>query len=185
MLGLGASWRRNNMAMRNLSLLGLLAMPLAAQSLEPPALSAAAQSVEVAAGPDVKLKFHFLAAGKQIYQCDNGAWAKASTPDAALYDMNSNLKGRHSAGPTWTMAGGEGAIKAIGSTAVHFASPDGVSIDWLKLDVDKAGRSGAFSDVGTIQRLYTGGGKAPATGCTGNQVYESAYTAHYYFWISK
>src|SRR5271165_1102934 len=117
MLGLGASWRRNNMAMRNLSLLGLLAMPLAAQSLEPPALSAAAQSVEVAAGPDVKLKFHFLAAGKQIYQCDNGAWAKASTPDAALYDMNSNLKGRHSAGPTWTMAGGEGAIKAIGSTA--------------------------------------------------------------------
>ena len=173
------------MTARNLCLLALLAAPLSAQSLGLPALPAAATAIEVAPDAGVTLKFHFLAVGKQIYQCDNGAWAKNSTPDATLYDMNSSLKVRHSAGPTWTMADGEGAVKASGATAVHFASPDGVSIDWLRLEVDKASRSGAFSDVGAIQRLYTGGGKAPATGCTANQVYESAYTAHYYFWISK
>src|SRR5450755_3069986 len=161
------------MTARNLCLLGLLVAPLAAQLLDPPALPAAARSIEVVPNTDVKLKFHFLAIGKQIYQCDNGAWAKASTPDAALYDPNSHLKIGH------------GAVKAIGPTAIHFASPDGVSIDWLKLDVDRASRTGLFSDVGIIQPLSTGAGNAPTTGCTANQVYESAYTAHYYFWISK
>jgi hypothetical protein len=173
------------MTARNLCLLGLLVAPLAAQLLEPPALPTAARSIELEPGTDVKLKFHFLAIGKQIYQCDNGAWAKAATPDAALYDIGSHLKVHHGAGPTWTMVDGQGAVKAIGSTAIHFASPDGVSIDWLKLDVDQASRTGVFSDIGIIQRLYTGAGKAPATGCTADQVYESAYTAHYYFWVSK
>lgn len=173
------------MTARNLCLLGLLSVPLAAQQLEPPALPAAAKAIEVAPNADVKLKFHFLAVGKQIYRCDNGAWAQGSTPAANLYDMNSNLKVRHTAGPTWSMVDGGGTIKGIGATAAHFASLDGVSIDWVKLDADKASRTGAFSDVGIIQRLYTGGGKAPTTGCTANQVQESAYTAHYYFWISK
>ena len=91
------------MTARNFCLLGLLATPLAAQLLEPPALLTAARSIELEPSTDVKLKFHFLAIGKQIYQCDNGAWAKASTPDAALYDLNSRLKVRHGAGPTWTM----------------------------------------------------------------------------------
>ncbi len=173
------------MTARNLCLLGLLAFPVTAQPLEPPALPAAAKAIAVIPSAGIKLKFHFLAIGKQLYRCENGTWAKSPTPDAALYDMNSNLKVRHTAGPTWTMVDGEGAIKAIGATATHFAAPDGVSIDWLKLDADKTSRTGAFSDVGIIQRLYTGAGKAPATGCTANQLYESPYTAHYYFWITK
>jgi hypothetical protein len=142
----------------NLYFLGMLAVPLAAQSLDPAELPSAAKAIEVVPNAYVKLKFHFLAVGKQIYKCENGAWAKSSTPDATLYDMNSNLKIRHGAGPAWTMVDGKSTIKAIGPTAIHFASPDGVSIDWLKLDVDKASRTGVFSDVGTIQRLYTGGG---------------------------
>jgi hypothetical protein len=95
------------------------------------------------------------------------------------------MRVHHGAGPSWTTLDGKSAIKAIGSTAIHFAAPDGVSIDWLKLDVDPASRTGIFNGVGTIQRLYTGAGPAPATGCAANQVYESAYTAHYYFWTSK
>ncbi len=113
-------------------------VPLGGQSLEPTALPAAAKAIEVVPNADVKLKYHFVAVGKQIYQCENGAWARASTPDATLYDVNSNLKVRHSAGPSWTMVDSECTVKAIGSTAIHFASPDGVSVDWLKLDVDKA-----------------------------------------------
>jgi hypothetical protein len=173
------------MAARNLSLMALLAVRLAAQLQDLPALPAAATAIQVAPNARVKMKYHFLAIGKQIYNCENGAWAKNSTPDATLYDMNSNLRIRHQAGPSWSTVDGKSTIKALGASAIHFASPDGVSIDWLKLDVDSASRKGEFSDVGIIQRLYTGAGRAPTTGCTANQVYESAYTAHYYFWISK
>lgn len=81
-------------------LLGLLAVPLTAQSLDPPELPGAAAAIKVIPSMDVKLKYHFLAVGKQIYKCENGAWSKSSTPDAALYDMNSNLMVRHQAGPT-------------------------------------------------------------------------------------
>ena len=173
------------MPIRNLLPLALLAVTLPAQSLDPPALSPAAKAIEVTASARVKLKFHFVAAGKQIYQCENGAWAKTSTPDATLYDMNSNPKLHHGAGPSWTTLDSKSTVKAIASTAVHFPSPDGTSIDWLKIDVDKPSRTGEFSDVGIIQRVYTGAGKAPATGCTAKQVYESPYTAHYYFWIAE
>jgi hypothetical protein len=125
-----------------------------------------------------------VAVGNQIFQCENGEWAKTPTPDATLYDMNSNLRIRHGAGPSWTTVDGRSVIRAIAPTAIHFPSPDGVSIDWLKLEVDKASRTGEFSHIGVIRRLYTGAGKAPTTGCAPNQVYESPYTAHYYFWIS-
>jgi hypothetical protein len=99
--------------------------------------------------------------------------------------MNSTLKIRHGVGPSWSTVDGKSAIKAMGQSAIHFASPDGVSIDWLKLDADKASRQGEFSDVGIIQRLYTGAGNAPATPCKPKEIYEAPYTAHYYFWISK
>ena len=133
----------------------------------------------------VTLKYHFLAVGKQIYRCENRAWSKSSTPDATLYETKSGLKVHHTAGPTWSTEDGKSTIKGIGPTAIHFASPDGISIDWLKLDIDKTSRTGDFSDVGIIQRLYTGAGEAPGTACTANQLYESPYTAHYYFWVAK
>jgi len=172
------------MTASNLRLLLFLAVPLFAQ-VTGPDLPAAAKEIAVTAGAHVRLKYHYLAAGKQIYRCENGAWSKGSTPDATLYEVSSGSKVHHGAGPSWTAVEGKGTVKAIGPTAVHFAAPDGVSIDWLKLDADKASRSGIFADVTTIQRVYTGGGKAPATGCTGTQTYESPYTAHYYFWIAQ
>ncbi len=170
------------MTARILCALTLSLLPLAAQSLEPPALPLSAKAIAVDAYADLHVKFHFVANGKQIYKCENGAWSKGSIPDATLYDMNSNAKIHHGAGPSWTMLDGSGAIKAIASTASHFPAPDGASIDWLKLEADKPSRTGVFSDVAIIQRLYTGAGKAPGTACTAGQTYESAYTAHYYFW---
>jgi hypothetical protein len=169
---------------RVLYLSTLLVTLLPGQSPDRPWLPAGATALEVSPGSAFKLKYHFVAVGKQIYQCENGQWAGSSTPDATLYDMNSNLKVRHSAGPSWTMVDGDSTVKAIGSTAIHFPAPDKVSIDWLKLEVDKSGRTGEFSDVVIIQRLFTGGGKAPATGCAGHETYQAPYTAHYYFWSS-
>ena len=83
------------------------------------------------------------------------------------------------------MVDGQSAVRAIGLTAIHFASPDGVSIDWLKLETDKTSRTGLFGDIEVIQRVYTGAGKAPASGCRAGESYESAYTAKYYFWSTR
>jgi hypothetical protein len=157
---------------------------LAAQSLEPAVLPDAAKAIAVAPGAHLKLKFHFLAIGKQSYSCENGAWSNP-VPDATLSEPNSGLTVRHSAGPSWSKADGKSTVKGIAATAIHFAAPDGVSIDWLKLDIDRTSRTGDFRDVEVIQRLYTGGGKGPASGCAAKQVFESPYTAHYYFWTSN
>ena len=168
---------------RHLSLLWLLALPAVAQLLEPPDLPAAASSLDVNSIAGARLKYHFLAVGKQIYHCQNGAWDSASTPDALLTETHSNMTVHHQAGPSWTTFDGRSTIRAIGKSAVHFPAPDGVSIDWLKLDVERASRTGDFSDIAIIQRLFTGAGKPRHGGCSANQVYESPYTAQYYFWI--
>ncbi|MGD0616552.1 MAG: DUF3455 domain-containing protein [Bryobacteraceae bacterium] len=173
------------MTLRIQHLLLLAALPLAAQSLDTPVLPDAAKNIQVLPDAHIKLKYHFVAVGKQIYKCDNGAWSKTSAPDAALYDKDSNLVAHHTAGPTWTMVDGSGAIRAVGGPAVHFAPPDGASIDWLRLDADKASRTGVFSDVAIIQRLYTGLGKASSSSCSAGEVDEVPYTAHYYFWSMK
>jgi len=170
---------------RSLSLAALLVIPVAGQAIDPPALPPSAAAIKVESNANVKLKFHFLAVGKQIYTCENGTWSKNATPDASLYDMNSNLKIHHGAGPSWTTLDGKSAIKAIGPSAIHFASPDGVSIDWLRLQADRSSRTGDFSGVGIVQRVYTGGGKAPVTPCEPKQVFESPYTAQYFFWVSN
>jgi hypothetical protein len=114
--------KNKKMLKRNLSLLVLLATMLPGQSPDTPALPAGTTAVEVAGG-QFKIKFHFLAVGKQIYQCENGQWSASSTPDATLYDMNSDLKVRHGAGPSWTTVDGKSTIKAIGSTAIYVPAP--------------------------------------------------------------
>jgi hypothetical protein len=173
------------MTKRILSLLALLVLPLAAQTLDTPVLPDPANAIQVLPDQHITLKYHFVAAGKQVYKCDNGAWSKTSEPHATLYDKDSTPVVRHTGGPAWSMIDGSGTIRAVGALAVHFPSPDGVSIDWLRLDADKSSRTGAFSDVAIIQRLYTGLGKAPPTSCSAGQIYESPYTAHYYFWSMK
>jgi hypothetical protein len=170
---------------RKWGLVLVLMTPLAAQSLDPPALPAAAKTIAVEPGAGIQLKYHFLAVGKQIYKCQAGAWSKSSTPDATLFDQTEKELVKHGAGPSWTTIDGGSTIKANGATAVHFAAPDGVSIDWLKLDVDKPSRTGVFRDITTIQRLYTGGGKAPAAACSADAMFEAPYTAQYYFWGSE
>jgi hypothetical protein len=177
------------MGVRRLFICGVTAAPLLfrllAQSPDSPAVPPAGSAIQIPPDAGLQLKYHFLAVGKQIYTCESGAWNKNSTPAATLYDLNSNLKIRHSAGPAWTTADGKSTVRANGATAKHFAAPDGVSIDWLKLEADPASRTGDFSGVRSIQRVYTGGGKAPTSSCTTNQIYEAPYTAHYYFWSSK
>ena len=171
------------MLLRLAVMVSAFALVLAGQSPDAPKLPSGAQALAVPGS--AQLKYHLIAVGKQIYKCDNGAWSKTSTPDVTLYDMDSHLKIRHGAGPSWTTVDGNSSVKANGGTAIHFAAPDGLSIDWLRLDVVPSSGSGELQNVKFIQRLYTGAGKAPSTGCSGQQTFDSPYTAHYYFWVTQ
>ena len=54
------------MSGRNLYLLALLATTLFAQSPDPPTLPSGAKAIEVVQDGHFKLKYHFVAVGKQI-----------------------------------------------------------------------------------------------------------------------
>src|SRR5271166_4577927 len=125
------------------------------------------------------------ATGSQIYTCQAGADGKfgwtLKGPDAELRDRKDKVIGHHSAGPTWKLTdGGEVTGKAV----AHVDSLDPDSIPWLLVSVVSHTRSGALSNVTTIQRVRTHGGKPPAEGCDAahvNTETKSSYTADYYF----
>jgi len=144
---------------RNLLPLVLLAVTLPAQSLDPPP-APRREGYRSGRRQSRQLKFHFVAAGKQIYQCENGAWRRLRLPMPLS--------------TTWTRIQAASRCRAIMDNnrwqkhrqsdrrnCNSLPSADGTSIDWLKLDVDKSSRTGEFSAIGIIQRLYTGAGKAP------------------------
>jgi uncharacterized protein DUF3455 len=127
------------------------------------------------------------ASGDQVYTCQSSpgsdsqyAWA-LSGPDAKLTDDSGNQIATHFAGPTWQSTDGS----QVKGKVVSQTAPDPDSIAWLLLTaIDHTG-SGVMSDVGSIQRLHTKGGKAPAAGCDAQHQGEKVrvhYTADYYFY---
>ena len=129
--------------------------------------------------------------GSQIYTCKAGTDGSFSwtlkAPDAELHDHNSNGKliGQHFAGPTWKLTDGS---EVTGKAAAHTDSPDANSIPWLLVNVVSHAGKGLLSNVTTIQRLHTHGGKPPATGCDPSHQdaeTKTSYTADYYFYALK
>src|SRR5271166_6726082 len=121
-------------------------------------------AIAVPAGLEPVLSAH--AKGSQIYTCQAGADGKygwtLKGPDAELRDRKDKVIGHHSAGPTWKLTdGGEVTGKAV----AHVDSLDPDSIPWLLVNVVSHTGSGALSNVTTIQRVRTHGGKPPAEGC--------------------
>jgi len=127
------------------------------------------------------------AKGSQIYTCQAGADGKFSWtlkgPEAELKDRKDKVIGQHSAGPTWKLKdGSEVAGKAVG----HVESLDPDSIPWLLVNVEShAGKPGLLTNVTTIQRVHTHGGKPGNDACDeshkGSET-KSDYTADYYFY---
>jgi hypothetical protein len=158
-----------------------------------------AQTVALAHGgaPDVPTalavpegnRFAFLldASGQQIYGCQATAtgygWVLIA-PDADLFKPNGRLAGSHYAGPTWEALDGSTVVGA--RVAAYTADP--TAIPWLLLSAASHAGHGKMSKVSFIQRLDTGGGLAPTTGCdvdhVGAQV-SIEYTATYYFYEPK
>jgi hypothetical protein len=142
-------------------------------------------AIAVPAGLEPVLFVH--AKGSQTYSCQVGADSKFSWtlkgPDAELTDRKDKVIGHHSAGPTWKLKdGSEVTGKAVG----HVDSLDADSIPWLLVNVEShSGKAGLLTNVTTIQRVHTHGGKPGNDACDephkGTET-KSDYTADYYFY---
>ena len=120
------------------------------------------------------------AAGDQVYSCDGANWV-LSRPDAKLFDDSGKQIGSHFAGPTWEYSDGSRVIGKMTASATL----DSDSIPWLLLEARDHQGDGLMTQVTSIQRLSTSGGKAPASGCDGahkGQETRSHYTAIYVFY---
>jgi hypothetical protein len=134
------------------------------------------------------LLFELQAQGVQKYTCTvdpSNASAYVWTfngPQADLFNRRGEVVGTHFGGPTWQGKDGSSVVAAVVDRA---ASPDKESIPWLLLGANSHSGTGAFSTITYIQRLFTVGGVAPATGCdadhTGVQV-QVPYAAIYAFY---
>lgn len=131
------------------------------------------------------------ATGVQIYECKSSKddpvrfeWV-FKAPEALLFDSKGKRIGRHYAGPSWESTDGS---KVVGEVRARDNGPDPNSLPWLLLSAKSTSGTGVFSQTRSIQRLHTAGGKAPAEGCTRDQVGKELrvpYTAHYYFYGAK
>jgi hypothetical protein len=154
-----------------LLLSGLLVSPAAAEAPLPDAIAAP--------GETIVLTVH--AEGAQVYECKAGTDGKPSwafrEPIATLL-ADGKTAGRHYAGPNWEHSDGSAVVgKAAGS--VPGATPN--DIPWLKLDVISRRGSGLLTDVTTVQRINTQGGKLEGA-CDKAGTYRSVpYSAEYVF----
>lgn len=140
-------------------------------------------AIQVPAGEEVVLYAH--ATGSQIYSCQAAAGDRFSWtlkgPDAELRDRHDKVIGQHSAGPTWKLKDGS---SVTGKAAAKVDSLDADSVPWLLVKVVSHDGKGELSNVTTIQRVHTKGGKAPAEGCDATHrdaEYKSSYSADYFF----
>jgi len=137
------------------------------------------------------LSLEAQAAGAQIYECkankDNQLrfeWV-FKAPEAELFDRAGLSIGRHYAGPTWESDDGS---KVVGEVRAKDSGPDPNAIPWLLLSAKATSGDGVFSQIKSIQRLYTAGGTAPADGCNKAQDGKEMrvpYSAKYYFYIAR
>jgi Protein of unknown function (DUF3455) len=153
------------------------APPEAPEALRPPA--------------DQVLALEALATGVQIYECSAGKDQAArlewvfQAPEAELFDKEGRKVGKHYAGPTWESTDGSAVV---GEVKARDAGPDPNAIPWLLLSAKSNSGRGVLSQIKSIQRLQTVGGKAPSAPCTrdtAGQVVRVPYKAVYYFYAAK
>jgi hypothetical protein len=132
-----------------------------------------------APGEAVVLTAH--AEGAQVYECKAGgdgklAWAFRE-PIATLL-VDGKTVGRHYAGPNWEHNDGS-VVTAKAASNVPGATAN--DIPRLKLEVISKRGSGILSNVTTVQRINTQGGKLEGA-CDQAGTYRSApYSAEYVF----
>jgi hypothetical protein len=145
-------------------------------------------AIAVPAGQQAQFFVH--AKGSQIYTCQAGADGKFTWtlkgPDAELTDRKDKVVGHHSADPTlklptWKLKDGS---EVTGKAAAHVDSLDADSIPWLLVNVVSHAGKGQLTNVTTIQRVHTHGGKPGNDPCDESHKdaeTRSDYRADYYF----
>jgi hypothetical protein len=130
------------------------------------------------------------AKGSQIYTCQAGADGKFTWtlkgPEAELHDRKDKVIGQHFADPTtklptWKL---KDSSEVSGKAAARVDSLDADSIPWLLVNVVNHAGKGMLTDVTTIQRVHTHGGKPGSDPCDESHKdaeTKSNYTADYYF----
>lgn len=160
----------------------LLDLPVAnAQKMSAPNVP---DAIQARPGEEVVLLAH--ASGSQIYTCQSGTngqfiWTLKG-PDAELKNENGKVIGSHFAGPAWKLTDGS---EVVGKASAHADSEDPNSVPWLLLIAVGHSGNGLLTNVTTIQRIHTHGGKPPAQGCDESHrdaETKSSYTADYYFY---
>jgi hypothetical protein len=132
------------------------------------------------------------ATGVQIYTCKANdskkyEW-KFKAPQADLFNVSGRGRVkviRHFAGPSWEYLADKSKIRA--KVVERVASDDPNAIPWLLLEVTTREGNGVLSNVTSIQRLNTSGGKAPTTVCDATKAGKEVavpYEADYYFYGS-
>jgi hypothetical protein len=121
------------------------------------------------------------AEGAQVYECKVGgdgkpAWAFRE-PIATLL-LGGKTVGRHYAGPSWEHIDGSAVVGKVAGSAPG-ATPEDIA--WLKLDVVSRRGSGVLSDVTTVQRINTQGGKLEGACETPGTFRSAPYSADYVF----
>ncbi|HMK59513.1 MAG TPA: DUF3455 domain-containing protein [Dissulfurispiraceae bacterium] len=129
--------------------------------------------------------------GVQIYKCmvNKNDSAKFEwvfqRPEADLLDNAGRMIGKHYAGPTWESRDGS---QVLGEIVSSYNSPESNSIPWLLLRAKKNIGTGDFSNIVSIQRINTFGGKAPSEECLKRQLDREIrvpYKALYYFYTLR
>jgi hypothetical protein len=135
---------------------------------------------------DATLEAAFPARGVQIYICSVPAAGGAAVwtlkaPHALLF-QGFDTAAIHFAGPSWQALDGS---LVTGARVGSVPSPDPTSIPWLLLRAATNVGPGLFADTTWIQRLETGGGVAPTTGCDDAHLNAQVlipYRADYFFY---
>lgn len=153
----------------------------------------------IAPAADQDLAFALDASGTQNYACQatttGYAWTLVA-PEALLYRAHEHCHDQdavvhHFAGPTWQSL--DDGSTVVGAK-VAGATVDATAIPWLLLTAVSHGAptdgedEGLMTPITSVQRLSTGGGLAPATGCDAAHVGATVnipYTAGYYFYRTR
>jgi hypothetical protein len=165
--------------MRFLERTFLAALLLSASFMSAPAAETPLPDAIAAPGETIVLTLH--AEGAQVYECKAGADGKMSwvfrEPIATLLQGGKTV-GRHYAGPNWEHIDGSAVAGKAAGTAPGATPKD---IPWLKLEVTSHRGSGILSEVTTVLRINTQGGKLEGP-CDGAGKFQSvAYSADYVF----
>jgi hypothetical protein len=132
-----------------------------------------------APGEAVVLSVH--AEGAQVYECKAGVEGKlgwAFREPIATLMADGKTVGRHYAGPNWENVDGSAVV---GKTSGNAPGATANDIPWLKLEVISRRGSGVLTNVTTVQRINTQGGKLDGACDKAGATRSAPYSADYIF----